>query len=84
MTIIKYIGICNKVIIPDTIWGRVVTSIGKGAFRDCTSPRSVTIPDSVTSIGEMATSGCNSLKSIIFGNGTKNYDSMDGAIFNKY
>ena len=39
-----------------------VTSIGGGAFSDCSSLTSVTIPEGVTSIGNSAFSGCSSLK----------------------
>ncbi len=41
-----------------------VTSIGKGAFFNCTSLTSITIPDGVTSIGGDAFSCCESLTSI--------------------
>ena len=39
-----------------------VTSIGEGAFSECTSLASIVIPSSVTSIGEYAFRGCTSLK----------------------
>ena len=49
----------GHVIIPDTIRGMLVTSIGLDAFDDCTLLTSVAIPSSVTSIGEGAFRGCS-------------------------
>ncbi|GEM_PF-263953 len=63
-TITAYIGSAETLIIPSTINGVAVTSIGASAFWDCTSLTSVTIPDSVTVIGELAFSECYSLTSI--------------------
>ena len=45
-----------------------VTSIGEGAFADCSSLTSVTIPDGVTSIGIEAFAYCSSLTSVTIGN----------------
>ena len=41
-----------------------VTTIESGAFSDCTSLTSITIPNSVTSIKRYAFSGCTNLKSV--------------------
>jgi len=46
-----------------------VTSIGYGAFYDCTSLTSVTIPSSVTSIGDDAFIDCTSLTSVTIPDG---------------
>ena len=47
----KYNGSETSVNIPSTIDGKPVTSIGEKAFFNCFTLTSVTIPDSVTSIG---------------------------------
>ena len=41
-----------------------VTTIGDGAFRECSSLTSVTLPEGVTTIGEYAFKGCSSLTSV--------------------
>ena len=54
----------GTLIIPRTINGKSVTSIGSSAFSGCSGLTSVTIPSSVTSIGSSAFSGCSGLTSI--------------------
>ena len=63
-----YNGSAEKVVIPDTIDGKSVTSIGGWAFSWCSSLTSITIPDSVTSIGGEAFYDCSSLTSITIPN----------------
>ena len=62
----KYSG---DIVIPESITYNnskySVTSIGKSAFYICSSLTSVTIPNSVTWIGDWAFSGCENLKEII-------------------
>ena len=59
--LVKYTGNSKNVVIPDDI-----KKIGECAFSgyNCSSLTSITIPDSVTSIGDEEFSECRSLKSI--------------------
>jgi hypothetical protein len=52
-------------IIPDTVNGLPVTAVETGAFRGRQELKSVTLPNSVTSIGGHAFDGCTGLKSVV-------------------
>ena len=69
ITITGHIGtVVGAVTIPDTINGLPVTSIGNDAFAGCSYYfTSVTIPDSVTSIGYGAFAECIRLTSVTIG-----------------
>ncbi len=60
------IGDCEdaNIIIPSKYKGKAVTSIGRFAFFNCSSLKSIIIPNSVASIGDSALSGCSSLEEI--------------------
>ena len=64
---------CQNTTIPNS-----VTSIGGGAFYDCSSLTSVKIPNSVTSIGKEAFYGCSRLTSVTIGNSVT---SIGGSTF---
>ena len=64
---------CKKTTIPNG-----VTTIGGGAFSNCTGLQSVTIPESVTNIGSNAFKGCTGLTSITIPNSVTN---IDGSAF---
>ena len=57
--------------------------IADDAFAGCLFLTSVTIPDSVTSVGFMAFDGCRSLTDINVSADNKHFCSQDGVLFNK-
>jgi hypothetical protein len=67
VTIGYYAGTGGAITIPSTINGMPVVSIGLDAFERCSNLTSVTIPDSVTNIGDFAFVGCTGLASVTIG-----------------
>jgi hypothetical protein len=56
------------VVIPSTITGLPVTSLGDYAFWNCTSLTGVTLPNGITNVGEEAFEGCTGLTSVTIPN----------------
>ena len=56
-----YSGFAESLTVPAEIDGHTVTGIGDRAFSFCFNMAEVTLPDSVTSIGNYAFYGCGSL-----------------------
>ncbi len=71
-------AVSGDVIIPPEIDGYPVTAIDKYAFASC-DITSVSVPDSVTSIGESAFENCDELKSIVIPEGIT--EIADGAFY---
>ena len=61
VTITKCKTDSGTVVIPAYIGGKLVTSVGDNAFKDCSSLTSVTLPTAITSIGDNAFENCSSL-----------------------
>ena len=73
-------SLSGDVIIPSTLGGYPVTSIGTWAFAWCENLTSITIPDGVTSIGESMFYCCSKLESITIPNGVTSIgrDAFEG------
>ena len=62
-------ALLEEIVIPDIYKGRPVTSIGDKAFDNCSLLKSITIPNSVVSVGYAAFSGCDNLQYNEYDNG---------------
>jgi len=82
-TITDYTGPGGDVIVPDTLGGLTVTAIGDLAFYECDWVSSVTIHDSVISIGYEAFLQAEGLLGIIVVPANPAFSSVDGVLFNK-
>jgi len=81
LEITGYYGTQKALDIPSNIMGKAVTSIGNSAFADWEEKlgyTSVTIPDSVTDIGDYAFNSLTELTSVTFG---KNVKSIGNSAF---
>lgn len=62
-------GDMEVVTIPALVNGRAVMSVAPGAFKNNKTLRRVTLPDTVTTIGQDAFANCTNLEEITFGSG---------------
>jgi hypothetical protein len=68
ITITGYIGPGGTVVIPSTINGLRVGVVGSNALFNCTSLTGITLPNTVTNLGDSAFAGCTALASIAIPN----------------
>ena len=64
----------EEIVIPSTYKGKAVTMIADNAFSEA-KVKSITIPDSVTSIGDYAFSNCSGLTSVVIPDGVTSIGS---------
>jgi uncharacterized repeat protein (TIGR02543 family) len=81
ITIKDYSGGLSTLVIPDTIAGLPVTAIADYAFADCDLNK-ITIPASVTNIGDKAFYGCENLAVITVASGNPSYTTVSNVLFN--
>ena len=62
---------CEKIVIPSKIGGEPVVKINNEAFYQCSSLKSVVIPEGVKEIGDFAFMDCSSLTSVVIPEGVK-------------
>ena len=80
--IIEYTGTEQDIVVPSTLGGLPVTSIGDFAFYN-DNTTTITIPQGVTSISDWALSSLTGLTAIIVADDNLIYKSMDGILYNK-
>lgn len=66
----------SAIIIPDKIDDVAITAIGKDAFSGNTKITSISIPSSVTSIGDGAFNGCSALATVFFGGASDDWSKV--------
>lgn len=77
--IVGYVGTDTAVTVPAALDNAPVTAIGNSAFEDNTALTAITLPYSVTRIGECAFYGCSSLQSVTLGRvSTIEYSAFHG------
>ena len=64
----------KDIIIPSTYEDKPVTSIGWGAFKDCSKITSITNPSSITNIDPFAFNECSSLTNVVLPDGVTNIE----------
>ena len=80
ITITDFMVNDSAVCIPDFIGGKPVTCIGDGAFMDCSSLFSITIPAGVTNISSAAFQSCHNIASITVKAGNAVYHSKGNCL----
>ncbi|MBQ8854476.1 MAG: leucine-rich repeat protein, partial [Alistipes sp.] len=62
--------------IPAVYQGLPVVAIGDNAFQNCSGLKEITIPDSISAIGNSVFSGCNKLTDVYYGSSRKQWNAI--------
>ena len=81
--ITQYIGWESDLTVPEIIDGRKVTGIGDAAFKNCGNLRSVTIPESVTVVGNNPFLFNENLSEVIVSRDHPALATIEGVLFSK-
>lgn len=79
----EYIGIGGSVVVPDTINGLRVTTLGNVTFWGCASLTNITLGSNITGYAAQAFVGASNLLTIAVDPFNATYSSLDGVLFNK-
>ncbi|HTB85851.1 MAG TPA: leucine-rich repeat protein [Candidatus Sulfotelmatobacter sp.] len=80
ITVTGYLGAGGAVVLPATINGLPVTSIGSNAFLNCNGLTGIKLPNLVTNLGNEAFAGCTSLTNITIPNSTAGSGSFSNCV----
>ena len=76
-----YTGKDKEITIPEELDGTVIAGISADTFYNCDTLEKITIPASITEIGESAFYDCDNLKEFAVADDSETYYAKDGVLF---
>jgi hypothetical protein len=83
VSILRYTGAEEALVVPETIDGLTVTEIMQSAFADCYALTDLTLPKTLSGIDVLAFYGIRSLLNINIDSSNEKFTSENGILFNK-
>ncbi len=78
-----YTGKDTEIVLPDELDGTMIAGISADTFYNCDTLEKITIPASITEIGESAFFDCDNLKEFAVAEDSETYYAKDGVLFRK-
>lgn len=78
-----YTGKDTEIVLPEELDGTVIAGISADTFYNCDTLEKITIPASITAIGESAFFDCDNLKEFVVAEENETYYAQDGVLFRK-